>query len=100
MRSVPAYSVHLDAIRGLAALVVFSSHARNIFFGNIQSSPVIQGGVVSAIGAYQDQGPAAPAALGIGHHAVIVFFVLSGYLVGTSVIRGLQDGRWSWRRYL
>lgn len=98
MRSVPAYSVHLDAIRGLAALVVFSAHARNIFFGNIQSGPVTQDGGASVGGTYH--GPAVPAALGIGHHAVIVFFVLSGYLVGTSVIRWLQDERWSWRRYL
>jgi peptidoglycan/LPS O-acetylase OafA/YrhL len=98
MRSVSAYSVHLDAIRGLAALVVFSAHARNIFFGNIQSSPVNYESSGNAAGAFP--GAAVPAALGIGHHAVIVFFVLSGHLVGTSVIRGLQDGRWSWRRYL
>jgi peptidoglycan/LPS O-acetylase OafA/YrhL len=31
---------------------------------------------------------------------VIVFFVLSGYLVGGSVLRSVASGRWSWRSYL
>jgi peptidoglycan/LPS O-acetylase OafA/YrhL len=31
---------------------------------------------------------------------VIVFFVLSGYLVGTSVLHSVSEGHWSWRRYL
>jgi peptidoglycan/LPS O-acetylase OafA/YrhL len=35
----------------------------------------------------------------LGHQAVMVFFVLSGYLVGSSIVRsGMKD--WSWRRYL
>ena len=34
-----------------------------------------------------------------GHQAVIVFFVLSGFLVGGSVIRDLRLGRWSLRHY-
>jgi peptidoglycan/LPS O-acetylase OafA/YrhL len=35
----------------------------------------------------------------LGHQAVIVFFVLSGYLVGGSVIRALRNDDWSWSRY-
>lgn len=35
-----------------------------------------------------------------GHQAVIVFFVLSGYFVGTSVLSNFQNERWSWREYL
>jgi peptidoglycan/LPS O-acetylase OafA/YrhL len=36
----------------------------------------------------------------MGNEAVIIFFVLSGYLVGGSVIRDLKNGTWSWKRYL
>lgn len=37
---------------------------------------------------------------GLGHQAVMIFFVLSGYLVGGSVIAAMQSGKWSWREYL
>lgn len=37
---------------------------------------------------------------GLGHQAVMIFFVLSGFLVGGSVITALQRGKWSWRGYL
>ena len=37
---------------------------------------------------------------GLGHQWVIVFFVLSGYLVGGSVLRSVRTGSWSWRAYL
>lgn len=37
---------------------------------------------------------------GLGHQWVIVFFVMSGYLVGGSVLRAVESGRWSWRGYL
>ncbi|MCU1335631.1 MAG: O-antigen acetylase [Bryobacterales bacterium] len=99
----PAFSVHLDAIRGVAALVVFLAHGRNMFFGNVQGTDASPGSLPAAVGAIPDTISApsvSPAALGIGHHAVIVFFVLSGYLVGTSVVRSIHEGRWSWRKYL
>jgi peptidoglycan/LPS O-acetylase OafA/YrhL len=32
--------------------------------------------------------------------AVMFFFVLSGYLVGTSVLKSHAEGRWSWSSYL
>jgi peptidoglycan/LPS O-acetylase OafA/YrhL len=37
---------------------------------------------------------------GFGHHAVIVFFVLSGFLVGGSVIEQSLLQKFSWREYL
>jgi peptidoglycan/LPS O-acetylase OafA/YrhL len=39
-------------------------------------------------------------AAGLGHQWVIVFFVMSGYLVGGSVLRSVRADRWSWRSYL
>jgi peptidoglycan/LPS O-acetylase OafA/YrhL len=35
-----------------------------------------------------------------GHEAVVIFFVLSGFLVGGSVLRSLERNTWSWRQYL
>jgi peptidoglycan/LPS O-acetylase OafA/YrhL len=35
-----------------------------------------------------------------GHVSVVVFFVLSGYLIGGSVFRAVGGGFWSWRSYL
>lgn len=36
---------------------------------------------------------------GLGHEAVMVFFVLSGFLISLSVFRSLQAGRWNWLAY-
>ena len=36
---------------------------------------------------------------GLGHQAVMIFFVLSGFLVGGSVISAHQKGKWSWTGY-
>jgi peptidoglycan/LPS O-acetylase OafA/YrhL len=36
---------------------------------------------------------------GQAHRAVLVFFVLSGFLVGGSVLRSLERGTWSWKEY-
>lgn len=36
---------------------------------------------------------------GFAHSAVMVFFVLSGYLVGGEVLRGLQGGTFDWYHY-
>jgi peptidoglycan/LPS O-acetylase OafA/YrhL len=98
-----ASSVYLDTIRGSAAMVVFLAHGRNIFFGNLRGQAAAPVSVNSA--AVTPVAPVAsslavPPALGIGHDAVMVFFVLSGYLVGSSVLRWMREGSWSWRRYL
>lgn len=37
---------------------------------------------------------------GFGEQSVIIFFVLSGYLVGGEVMRGLREGTFRWRVYL
>lgn len=35
-----------------------------------------------------------------GYQAVMVFFVLSGYFISTSVIKSMQSETWSWKEYL
>jgi len=38
-------------------------------------------------------------ATGFGHESVMIFFVLSGFLVGGTMLRGRIDGNWSWSSY-
>lgn len=85
---LPAYVVHMDAIRALAAFIVIACHARMLFFGAHGGQDASGTGTIQYLG------------LGLGHHAVIVFFVLSGFLVGNSAWRAIRSGRWSWRKYL
>jgi peptidoglycan/LPS O-acetylase OafA/YrhL len=84
-----AASVHLDALRGIAAIGVCVSHLRDFFFQDYPKvphhNPLLTAGYL---------------ATGLGHQWVIVFFVLSGYLVGGSVLRAMALDRWSWRSYL
>jgi len=84
-----ASSDHLDAVRGLAALAVMLGHLRNLFFVD---SPEIRGHSNLLIEIMYF-------ATGFGHEAVMIFFVLSGFLVGGTVLRGRMDGNWSWSFY-
>jgi peptidoglycan/LPS O-acetylase OafA/YrhL len=89
-------SVHLNAIRGAAALVVLLGHTRSLFFSSLSAM-----GVLSSVGQNLHQSTGSkPGLITMGNEAVIVFFVLSGYLVGGSAIRDLRNGTWSWKRYL
>jgi peptidoglycan/LPS O-acetylase OafA/YrhL len=92
--SRPAFSIHLDAIRALAALTVFAGHGRDLFLESVRAAVV---GTTQAAGAASQT---AGQHTTIGHQAVIIFFVLSGYLVGGGVLRAKQAGSWSWRSYL
>jgi peptidoglycan/LPS O-acetylase OafA/YrhL len=83
---LPAYSVHMDAIRAIAAFLVLAGHSRMLFFGDHQP--------------HHSNGGAPTSALGLGGQAVIVFFVLSGFLVGSSAWRAIEGNRWSWNKYL
>jgi peptidoglycan/LPS O-acetylase OafA/YrhL len=82
-------SVHLDLIRGVSALAVMLGHVRGLFFIDFpelaRPSSLLR--VLYAV-------------TGFGHQAVILFFVLSGYFIGTSVCELVGTRRWSWRIYL
>lgn len=81
-------SVHLDAIRGLAALLVFWSHVRALFF--VPYASVLNRNTLVKILYFLD---------GFGHASVMIFFVLSGFLISSSVFRSLETNRWSWGWY-
>jgi peptidoglycan/LPS O-acetylase OafA/YrhL len=82
-------SVLLDLIRGLAALLVLLSHWKILYF--VDYPEISSHKVFFAV-------PYVLAAA--GHQAVLIFFVLSGYLIGGSIFRSLDQGTWSWKSYL
>jgi peptidoglycan/LPS O-acetylase OafA/YrhL len=79
-------SALLDLLRGSAALVVCVGHWRNLLFLDFPS--------------VHSKWLALPYLLtSCGRQAVIIFFVLSGYLIGGSIKKSLEVGDWSWARY-
>ena len=81
-------SDQLNMLRAGAALIVVLNHVRGLFF--VHGSEVVSHNIV-----YR----AFYLVTSLGHQAVMAFFVLSGYLVGSSIVRsGMKD--WSWRHYL
>lgn len=79
----------IDWLRGVAALLVCAGHLRAAFF--VEWARVDDRGPVQA-GLYF--------LTGLGHQAVMVFFVLSGYLVGGAVLKAHRADRFAWTGYL
>ena len=82
-------SASLDALRGIAALLVLLDHWRNALFVDFQQI-------------HDHRMLLAPIYLlcAVGHQAVVIFFVLSGFLISGSIIRAFKSGLWHWPRYL
>jgi peptidoglycan/LPS O-acetylase OafA/YrhL len=78
----------MNSVRFLAAFVVVLFHLRTLFIEDFGEA-ADQGVVTMAL----------YAVMSLGHQAVIVFFVLSGYWVGGSVISGLRRGTFSVASY-
>jgi peptidoglycan/LPS O-acetylase OafA/YrhL len=84
----PAFSTWLDALRWVAAMAVCITHVRSVMLTDYTFKPVPS--LIAKLFFWMH---------GFGHQAVIVFFVLSGYLVGGEVLRGLHRADFSWRSY-
>jgi peptidoglycan/LPS O-acetylase OafA/YrhL len=80
--------VALDLLRGTAALMVCAGHIRNFLFVDF-----------GEVGAPNFLDRIFYLATGLGHQAVIIFFVLSGFFVGGSVWKQLGRGEFAWREY-
>ena len=91
-RSATKFSVHLDALRALAAITVFVMHGKGLFIGPIVNKAGSYTTGSSGIANMSEY--TSPA-----HEAVIVFFVLSGFFVGGGVLRAWQSNKWSWKTY-
>ncbi|HEV3109595.1 MAG TPA: acyltransferase [Candidatus Binataceae bacterium] len=70
---------HLDFLRGIAAVAVVLGHIRLHFFRESIGRTLW----------YPD----------FAHEAVIIFFVLSGYLIGRSILQAVARKNWSSRAY-
>ena len=84
----PNASGYLDIMRFVAAMAVMFEHWRGILFTDykqIASSNITA--PVRAMYFLTD----------FGHQAVMVFFVLSGFLISSSVLRNMERSTWSWR---
>lgn len=82
-------SVVLDLLRALAAFMVLAEHWRNFFFVDFSQLHISHHRMF-----------ALPYALtATGHEAVIIFFLLSGFLICGSVLRMLKRNAWTWRGY-
>ncbi len=87
MRSNLTRSTTLDLVRGLAAVAVCAGHLRAAMFvnyGQLETSSIVQ--------------KIFYAATSLGHEAVMIFFVLSGFLVGGSLLR--QKDNFKWLQYV
>lgn len=79
---------NLDFARGMAALLVLGGHLRAFVFLTYEgmSNPGIVGKFFYFF-------------TGLGHQAVMIFFVLSGFLITQSIQNSVKKGQWSWRIY-
>ena len=89
MRKGSRASVHLDALRAAAAIIVVFCHWRYAMFADQPSFTFTQKVVFSPVCFMAWAAPL----------AVMVFFVLSGYLVSGSVLRTMRGGDFSLRVY-
>lgn len=83
-----ASSASLDLMRAVAACAVMFGHLRTLFFTDFQ----------------QVESKSWPLGAlyfltGFGHQAVMVFFVLSGFLISSTILRSHILGDWAWREY-
>ncbi|MBD2559221.1 MULTISPECIES: acyltransferase family protein [Nostoc] len=83
------WSTHLDLLRGLASLLVFIGHMRLLLFVEYSeiSNPNF---LIKRLNSLT----------GLGHQAVMIFFVLSGFFISASVLRTIQQNKWSWINYI
>jgi peptidoglycan/LPS O-acetylase OafA/YrhL len=75
---------HLDMVRGLAALLVLVGHVRGFVFVDYSD---LTGSKLAFAPLYVIGG--------LGHQAVILFFALSGFLVGGRAMREIRQGKWN-----
>lgn len=80
--------VSFDLLRGVAALLVCIGHIRNFLF--VDFGNVLNPNFFDKLFYFLT---------GLGHQAVMIFFVMSGYLVGGSVWKNIEKGNFSWGDY-
>ena len=84
---------HFDLLRGLAALLVLGSHLRAYIFQPFSEVEQSGGPVAVLVRMFYFS-------TGLGHQAVMIFFALSGFLVGGKALDDVLEQKFSWLRYL
>ncbi len=84
----PTHWPLLDFLRATAALLVVFAHSRVFYFPNIGAADQPSWRMLFYF------------ITGLGDEAVIIFFVLSGFLVGGSLAESIRQGRFDLMRYL
>lgn len=79
----------LDFLRATAALLVALAHSRAMYFVYLEVPE--QEGTMLKLFYFLT---------GLGHQAVVIFFVLSGFLIGGSLTNSIQRGSFDLMRYL
>ena len=92
----PIYSAHLDLLRGTAAIIVMLGHLR-FHFEDLGREP--HGRLFLEAQEKLTVIPHPINYMNPAHQAVILFFVLSGALVGGSVLRDQKRRKFSWISY-
>lgn len=80
----------VDLLRFIAAFMVLLGHSRNDFFGAYGNLPQVQQGIFTMLFFSFSR---------LGHEAVLIFFVLSGYLVGGMSMERIKSGTFSVKSY-
>lgn len=84
----PFQSDLLDSFRWVAAGLVVVEHLRSLMFTDYGTS-----------GGFSILEKLFYFITGFGHSAVMIFFVMSGFLVGGKVLERLAQGRFEWQKY-
>ena len=86
---VPNHWPLLDFLRATAALLVLFAHSRDFYF--LDTGVAAQPGLFLKLFYFITE---------LGHEAVVLFFVLSGFLIGGSLADSIQRGSFDLVRYL
>lgn len=82
-------SIIFDLIRFLAALAVLLGHGVSRFFGPYD--PIHNNGFGEKVFRVVFSG--------YGSHGVTIFFIMSGFFIGSSILKQLSQQRFSWKNY-
>jgi peptidoglycan/LPS O-acetylase OafA/YrhL len=83
-------SLFLDVARGVAAFLVMAGHLRSFFFSTYADLNPEYHNIINYFLFFITR---------IGHECVILFFVLSGYLVGGNLLKSILEEKLLWKKY-